>query len=198
VLGASAQGWYGPDPQIPNPRPFQETDPCHSDFLGLTCQKWEESVLGVRSLGIRLVQLRIGIVLSLQGGALAEFHSPVRFGIAPILGSGRQVISWIHIRDLASMIEWALLHESVQGIYNAAAPNPVSNRVFMRALTKVSRRPFLPIPVPAFALKLIFGELSIEVLKSTTLDAGKVQQAGFDFVFPQIEEALQDLLTTAD
>ena len=194
VLGASAQGWYGADPLIPNPNPFVETDPAHSDFLGSTCQSWEQSLQPLFSMGIRLIQLRKGIVLSTSGGALAEFIKPVRLGISPILGNGKQVISWIHLDDLTRLIEWTLLNESVSGMYNAAAPNPVSNRSLMRALSSAYRRPFIPVPVPAFFLQLILGEMSIEVLKSTTMSVAKIQQAGFSFQFPHIEEALNDLL----
>ena len=194
VLGASAQGWYGADPLIPNPNPFVETDPAHLDFLGSTCQSWEQSLQPLSSMGIRLIQLRIGIVLSTSGGALAEFIKPVRLGISPILGNGKQVISWIHLDDLTRLIEWTLLNESVSGIYNAAAPNPVSNRSLMRVLSRAYRRPFMPVPVPAFFLQLILGEMSIEVLKSTTMSIAKIQQAGFSFQFPHIEEALNDLL----
>ena len=194
VLGASAQGWYGADPLIPNPNPFVETDLAHSDFLGSTCQSWEQSLQPLSSMGIRLIQLRIGIVLSTSGGALAEFIKPVRLGISPILGNGKQVISWIHLDDLTRLIEWTLLNESVSGIYNAAAPNPVSNRSLMRVLSRAYRRPFIPVPVPAFFLQLILGEMSIEVLKSTTMSVAKIQQAGFSFQFPRIEEALNDLL----
>lgn len=193
-LGASAQGWYGPDPIVPNPTPFLESDPSYPDFLGNTCRAWEESVQSVQMLGIRLIQLRIGIVMSLRGGALAEFRKPVRFGISPILGSGKQMISWIHINDLVSMICWSLQHPSIAGIFNAAAPNPVSNYTLMKSLAKASGRPFLPVPVPSFLLKIGLGEMSIEILKSTTISADKIQQAGFVFAFPKIELALQDLL----
>lgn len=194
VWSASAQGWYGADTVIPNSNPFVETDPAHSDFLGSTCQSWEKSVQPLTSMGIRLIQMRIGIVLSTTGGALAEFIKPVRFGLSPILGNGKQVISWIHLDDLTQLMEWSLLQESVSGIYNAAAPNPVSNRSLMQALAHAYGRPFLPIPVPAFLLKLILGEMSIEVLKSTTMSVKKLQQAGFSFQFPRIESALKDLL----
>jgi len=194
VVGASAQGWYGSDPSIPNPRPFVETDPAFGDFLGDTCRQWEESVQAINELGIRLIQLRIGIVLSLTGGALPEFYKPVRFGIAPILGGGDQIISWIHIDDLVHMIQWTLLQPDVKGIFNAAAPHPVSNRTLMRSLARAADRPFIPIPVPSFALKIILGEMSIEVLKSTTMNVDKIQGAGFNFQYPAIELALVDLM----
>ena len=194
VLGASAQGWYGPDPDTPGFLSFKESDPAHHDFLGSTCRLWEESLQDISSLGIRLIQLRIGIVLSTQGGALAEFRKPVRFGFSPILGSGSQVISWIHIQDLVSMIQWALTKRDVSGVYNAAAPAPVTNRDLMRALAKASRVPFIPIPVPTWALRWMLGEMSVEVLKSTTLSGEKVRQAGFVFSFCRIQDALRDLI----
>ncbi len=195
VVAASAQGWYGSDPSIPNPRPFVETDPAFSDFLGDTCRQWEESVKSINDLGIRLVQLRIGIVLSLAGGALPEFYKPIRFGVSPILGGGDQVISWIHIDDLVRMIEWALLQSDAKGIFNAAAPHPVSNRMLMQSLSKAASRPFIPVPVPSFALKILLGEMSIEVLKSTTMSADKIQRVGFNFQYPAIDIALADLLS---
>jgi uncharacterized protein (TIGR01777 family) len=145
-------------------------------------------------MGIRLIQLRIGIVLSTNGGALAEFIKPVRFGISPILGNGKQVISWVHLDDLTRLIEWTLLNEAISGMYNAAAPNPVSNRSLMRVLSSAYRRPFIPVPIPAFFLQLILGEMSIEILKSTTMSVAKIQQAGFSFQFCRIEEALNNLL----
>jgi uncharacterized protein (TIGR01777 family) len=194
VMGASAQGWYGADPMIPNPTPFVETDPLYPDFLGNTCRLWEESLQPIREAGIRLIQLRIGIVLSTKGGALAEFRKPVRFGIIPILGSGKQIISWIHIHDLVSMILWSLETKTVIGTYNAAAPHPVSNFHLMKALAKANNRLFIPIPVPSFVLKIILGEMSIEVLKSTTISAQKIQGAGFHFRYEKIEEAMLDLI----
>lgn len=194
VIGASAQGWYGPDPAIPNAIPFQETDPVHPDFLGSTCKLWEESLHPIREQGIRLISLRIGIVLSTKGGALAEFRKPVRFGICPILGNGQQMISWIHIQDLVSMIDWSLKNEKISGVYNAAAPTPVSNRNLMLCLARVNRQPFLPVPVPTFILNWMLGEMSIEILKSTTMSTQKMQDAGFEFSFPNIEDALRDLL----
>ena len=194
LVGASAQGWYGPDPSIPNPTPFREEDPAYPDFLGETCRMWEESLSAIPALGIRLVQLRIGIVLSINGGALAEFRKPVRFGITPVLGSGNQVVSWIHIDDLVSMIRWSTQEKNVSGIYNASAPHPVSNKELMRCLAKTAGVPFLPIPVPAFALKWILGEMSIEVLKSTTMSSEKIRQSGFSFQYPEICQALADLL----
>ena len=189
IITASAIGWYGPD----KGKVFTEDMPAHKDFLGDTCQQWEKSLHPVIDMGIRLVTVRIGIVLSNEGGALAEFKKPVHFGIAPILGSGKQIISWIHIDDLCRIFEKSLTDTNMQGIYNATAPQPVSNKDFMLTLAKSLRKFFIPIHVPAFALKIALGEMSIEVLKSCTVSSGKIQQTGFEFMYPSIEAAFKHL-----
>src|SRR5579863_1109454 len=195
VISASGIGWYGPDPVIPNPRPFEETDPADKDFLGETCRRWEAAISPVTDLGKRLVILRTGLVLSRQGGALAEFRRPIRFGIAPILGSGRQIMSWIHIDDLCRLYLEAVEQEEWAGVYNAVAPNPASNRIFTLELARrLKGRYFVPVFVPSLLLKVIVGEMSIEVLKSATVSAAKTRAAGFQFIYPAVEPALDNLL----
>jgi hypothetical protein len=195
VVSASGIGWYGPDPAIPNPRPFEETDPADKDFLGETCRRWEAAISPVTGLGKRLVILRTGLVLSRHGGALAEFRKPVRFGIAAILGSGRQVMSWIHIDDLCRLYLEAIVRDEWSGVYNAVAPAPVSNRILTTELARsLKGRYFVPVYVPSFLLRMIVGEMSVEVLKSTTVSTGKVRAAGFQFIYPSVETALDNLL----
>ena len=195
VVSASGIGWYGADPVIPNPRPFEETDPANRDFLGETCRKWEAAITQVTELGKRLVILRTGLVLSRHGGALAEFRKPARFGVAAILGSGRQIMSWIHMDDLCRLYLDAIVREEWSGVYNAVAPNPVSNRVLTTELARrLKGRYFVPIFVPSFLLKLMIGEMSVEVLKSTTVSAAKARAAGFQFIYPAVEPALDNLL----
>ncbi len=190
VVSASAIGWYGPDSTIPNPKPFVETDPADDAFLGRTCRQWEESIEPVIQSGKRLVKLRIGIVLSKDGGALKEFIKPLKFGVAAILGSGKQIISWIHIDDLVQLFIMGMESETWQGTYNAVAPNPVSNKELTLQLAKARKKFFIPIHVPSFVLKIMLGEMSVEVLKSATVSSQKIQGAGFKFSFPVIKDAL--------
>lgn len=193
VLSASAQGWYGADPRIPNPRPFEETDGPDDHFLGRVCRQWEAAIRPVETLGKRLVIFRIGIVLSNDGGAFAEFKKPVQFKAAAILGKGNQVVSWIHIQDLVRLFVTAIENGHWQGVYNAVAPQPVSNKELVLQIAREKGGFYLPIHVPAFALKAALGEMSIEVLKSVTLSSQKAEEAGFDFLYPTIGKAVAAL-----
>lgn len=188
VISASAIGWYGADTVA---RKFEESDKASDDFLGQTCKQWEESIEPVAALGKRLVKLRIGIVLSTEGGALKEFIKPLQFGIASILGSGRQIISWIHIDDLVNMFIKAIESEDIIGVYNAVAPSPVSNKELIFTLAKARNKFYLPVPVPSFLLKMMLGEMSIEILKSATVSSAKAEKAGFSFRYAAIKEAVK-------
>lgn len=194
VIQASGIDWYPDDPAIPNEKPFVETDERGNHFLAEVCAKWEASIQPVAELGIRLVILRTGMVLSKTGGALDQFERPVRFGIAAILSHGNQMISWIHIEDMVRMYLYAIEHEALHGVYNAVAPTPVSNKTLMLEIAQlIAGRFYVPIHVPRFILKLLYGELGTAILKSTTVSAEKISQAGFQFLFPDIEPALFDI-----
>ena len=199
VVSASAIGWYGEDPKpLQHTNGFVETDAPDKNFLGETCRLWEESIEPVQQLGIRLVKLRLGIVLSNDGGALDEFKKPLRFGIATILGNGKQIISWIHIDDLCRMFLYAIENENLKGSYNAVAPEPVTNKKLILHLAQLLRKNFyIPIHVPQFALKLAMGERSIEILKSATVSCEKIKKEGFTFLYPSIDSALKNLLHKA-
>jgi uncharacterized protein (TIGR01777 family) len=195
VISASGIGWYGADPSIPNPRPFVEEDLAGKDFLGETCRLWEAAIAPVTKLGKRLVIFRTGIVLSRKGGALSEFKRPVKLGMAATLGNGKQVLSWIHIDDLCRLYTEAIENKDWQGVYNAVAPRPIDNKAFTRELaTRMKGRFFIPVYVPSFLLKIVLGELSIEVLKSATVSAGRVHRMGFQFIYPSADSALKELI----
>jgi uncharacterized protein (TIGR01777 family) len=148
-------------------------------------------------LGKRLVKLRQGIVLSREGGALKEFMKPLMMGAATILGDGRQIVSWVHIDDICRAFLHAIEQESLKGVYNLTAPNPVDNRTLVTTLARKRNGKFyLPVRVPAGILRAILGEMSVEVLKSANVNSGKIQQSGFHFRFQDIDTAIADLLHT--
>lgn len=191
VISASGIGWYG---QRVEETPFVETDTAADDFLGTTCKAWEESIDPVAALGKRLVKFRTGVVLSNKGGALPRFKTPLRFGVATILGNGRQVLSWIHIDDLVRLYIFAIENEKLSGIYNAVAPHPVTNKKLVLQFAKAVRgKFFVPIFVPSFILEIVLGEMSIEVLKNATISCKKIKKEGYTFLYPSIGAALHQL-----
>jgi uncharacterized protein (TIGR01777 family) len=194
IVAASAIGWYGPDNEKSKQSGFVETDPVDSSFLGDTCQQWEESMHPIQAMGIRLVTIRIGIVFNKMGGALAEFMKPAKLGAAAILGDGQQMVSWIHQQDLNRLMLFALETEQVEGIYNAVAPDPVNNAILTKAIAKRFHTWAIPFHVPSFILKIMLGEMSVEVLKSAKVSASKILAAGFSFDYASMDEALDDLL----
>jgi uncharacterized protein (TIGR01777 family) len=193
IISASAIGWYNPLEKNSTTN-YQEEQQANTDFLGDTCKKWEESVLPITLMKKRLVKFRIGIVLSKNGGALKEFLKPIKFGIAAILGSGKQEISWIHIDDLCSMFINAIENNNMDGVYNAVAPMVTTNNKLNIALAKrLKGKFFIPVFVPKFLLKIILGEMSVEVLKSSHISCKKITDTGFQFLYPSVESAISDI-----
>lgn len=190
-IGASATGFYGPDDE--NKPPFTESAPPYNDFLGETCRQWEEETQQASEFA-RTVICRFGIVLGRESGAFPQFARPMSFGIVPILGSGRQIISWIAISDLARLLVFLLEQEKLSGIYNAVAPNPVAQRLLMQTIAREKGGIKIPLGVPAFLLKILLGEMSIEVLKSCTASSRKIMDAGFKFDNPDITSAVKSIL----
>lgn len=193
VISSSAIGYYGPDPSIPNTKPFIETDPPYDDFLSIVVKQWEVAIRPAEELRKRLVILRTGIVLSNEGGAYKEFKKPLQFGVASVLGNGKQIVSWIHIDDLVRLYIDTIENKALKGIYNAVAPNPVSNRELIKAIARQRKKFHITAPVPSFVLKIVLGEMSIEVLKSATVSSEKIQSEEFSFLYPTIEKAVADL-----
>jgi uncharacterized protein (TIGR01777 family) len=192
VISASAIGWYGPDGN--KGRPFVETDPASDAFLGMVCRQWEAAIQPVTELGKRLVIFRTGIALSNTGGAFPEFKKPLKFRVATILGNGKQIVSWIHIDDLVRLYESALENPKWKGVYNAVSPGPVSNKELMHTIGPYASSAFMYLHVPSFALKLMLGEMSIEVLKSATVSSRKTENTGFGFYYPDIDSAISNLV----
>ncbi|MGX1024387.1 TIGR01777 family oxidoreductase [Psychroflexus sp. MBR-150] len=163
------------------------------DFLGQVVQEWEKASNQFEDLNINVAQLRIGVVLSGDGGTLEQMVKPIKNYVGAVLGSGKQWQSWIHIKDLASMFCY-VMDEELTGVYNAVAPNPVNNKKLTQAIAKVLDQPILLPPVPKFALKLLLGEMAQIVLGSQLVSAQKIQDHGFVFEFVHVEQALGDIL----
>lgn len=192
VISASATGFYGEY----SDHIFTETDPPATDYLATTTQAWEHSISKVTELDKKLVIFRTGIVLSQDGGALKEFYKPLRFGFATILGSGEQFVPWIHIHDIVRLYFNAIVNDRLEGIYNAVAPNPVTNRELILSMARMAKgKSFMTTYVPSFALKLALGEMSVEVLKSVKASADKIQRTGFQYSYPTINEAMEQLFS---
>jgi len=192
IIIASGISWYGTDDKKVS-KPFTESDPPADDFMAETCRQWEAAIEPASFLGKRLIKFRIGPVLSADGGAYVEFKNPVKFGVAGIIGNGRQMISWIHIDDLVRAILFSMETEQMEGVYNAVSPKPVSNKELILEIAKSTGKFFVPIPAPSFALKIVFGEMIGEILKSTTVSSEKLQQAGFIFQYPDVGSAILQL-----
>ncbi|WP_143304868.1 TIGR01777 family oxidoreductase [Chitinophaga vietnamensis] len=190
VISASATGYYGAF----TGHTFTETDPAATDYLGTITRNWEDSISQVTTLDKKLVIFRTGLALSRDGGALKEFYKPLRFGLATILGSGDQYISWIHLQDLVRLYFNAIVNDRLEGIYNAVAPYPVTNRELILSMARAAKGgSFITTYVPAFLLKAAMGEMSVEVLKSVKVSSQKIQDTGFLFSYPTIDEAMEQL-----
>ena len=189
-LSASAIGYYGDAGDTW----LEETDPAGEGFLAESTQAWEAAFHEAEKLDIRSAALRIGIVLTPKGGALSKMLLPFRARMGSYFGNGRQWYSWIHIDDLCNLFIHALEDPKAQGIYNAVAPNPVTNKELVKAIGGVLGGPYLYAPVPEFVLRGAMGEMADVILSSSRVSAKKVAETGFEFQFPELKPALEDLL----
>ncbi|HEV2699101.1 MAG TPA: TIGR01777 family oxidoreductase [Terriglobales bacterium] len=189
-LCASAIGYYG----TRGDEVLTEESPSGSGFLAEVCHEWETATVAAREAGIRVVNLRIGIVLSRHGSALKQMLLPFRLGMGGRIGSGRQWWSWIHIDDVVYAVWHIVRGDAIAGPVNMTAPNPVTNAEFTRTLAGVLHRPAL-LPIPAFATRLAFGEFADDgLLASARIVPNKLLALGFEFRFPELVAALQDVI----
>jgi uncharacterized protein len=189
-ISAAAIGFYGDAAQTL----VDEQSNAGQGFLSESCMAWETAAHSLEQTSTRVVLLRIGIVLSTLGGALQQTINPLRLGVASYFGRGAQYYSWIHIDDVCGMFINAIENEAITGVYNAVAPNPVSNKIFTKVLKKCYGGFSLLMPVPNFVLKVLLGEMSAVVLTSTNVSAAKILKTGFKFQFPDLSLALNDVL----
>jgi uncharacterized protein (TIGR01777 family) len=189
LLSASAIGIYGNR----GDESLTEGSSAATGFLADVCVEWEAEALRARALGMRVVMFRTGIVLGSDGGALKEMLTPFRLGLGAPLGSGKQWMAWIHVEDAVSMMVHALESAQADGAWNVVGPNPVRNTEFTQALSGTLHRPSF-FPVPEFALKLLFGEMSSIVLASQRVMPAAAIADGFTFRYTALKAALGDLL----
>ncbi len=191
-VSASAIGIYG---AFTTKEICTEEKPPANDFLGTTCQKWENSIDTINSLGIRTVKIRTGIVLGRNEGFLKKVEPSFKAGFGTILGSGKQYLPWIHIEDLCQIYLKAIIDPEMHGAYNAAITDNTTNKSFSKILANLyGYKVWLP-KVPAFVLKLVLGEMSVAVLEGQRVSSEKILQSGFNFRFTDIEVALSSRLS---
>ncbi len=190
-VSASGIGYYGSDT---GDKLVDEQSPAGNDFVAQCTIAWEQASEQIAQLGIRTSKLRIGIVLAKDGGALPKMSLPIKWGVGAALGSGKQYMSWIHIDDLCRLFIAALFDNSFVGVYNAVAPNPVSNKLFTQLCAKALHRPLWLPNVPAFALKIFLGEMASLVLGGNKISNQKLQQTSFQFTYTDAQQALTQIL----
>ncbi len=188
-VSASAIGYYG----FESDSVFEEESIPGEDFLAQVTKRWEDEVDKIKSLGIRVVKIRIGIVLSEKGGALDKMVLPIKYGVGSPLGSGQQYLSWIHIDDLCGIFAKAIEDEKMNGAYNAVS-SWVTNSEMTKAIAKTLKKPLWLPNVPSFVLKIILGEMADIVLNGSKVSSEKIKNAGFRFQYSVLENALKDLL----
>lgn len=191
LISASAIGYYGNR----GDEILDEGSAAGSDFLAGVCVEWENATAHARDQGIRVVNTRFGIILDSEGGALAKMLTPFRMGVGGRIGSGKQWMSWIALKDVIAGIEFALANETLKGPVNFVAPNPVRNAEFTKALGKALSRPTI-FPIPAFGVRLAFGEMADALLLSSQrIEPKELSEASYAFKYPTLEPALRHVLS---
>jgi len=189
VVSASAVGYYGFNT---SDHIYNETDPPSEDFLGNTCQKWEKALFQFNELNISASAVRIGLVLSTEGGALKELAFPIKLYAGAPLGNGKQYMPWVHIRDICNQFIFQMEHK-LKGSYNGCADEHVTNKEFTEAVAQVLKKPLILPNVPAFVMKVILGQRSLMVLNGSRVSNEKIKKAGFKYDFSKLNSALQEL-----
>lgn len=190
VIQASAVGFYGSR----GDEVLDEASEPGSGFLADVVREWERSTAEIEAFGVRRVVIRTGLVLGPEGGALPRLVLPFRFFLGGPLGSGRQWVSWIHIQDEVQAILYLMEHPELKGVFNLTSPHPLRNRDFGRKIGEAVKRPSW-FPVPAFLLRWLYGEMAEEtILSSQKVMPARLEEAGYEFVFPEAHKALTDIL----
>jgi len=189
IISASATGYYGNR----GDEWLTEDSAPGGDFLAKLCIDWEKAADEGASLGLTVLKLRTGIVLDKEGGALPKLAMPVKLGVGSPLGTGKQHMPWIHHQDVIDLYLYGIENQDLAGVYNMTAPNPVTNAQLTKTVAKQLKRPLWLPNVPAFVLKLLVGEMGIVILGGARVSPAKIERAGFQFKFPDIESALKEI-----
>ena len=184
-ISASGIGFYG---AITSKKIFQENDAPNNDFLSKICILWEKEVYKFNSLNIRTVVLRTGVVFSKEGGALEKIIKPIKLGAGASIGNGKQYMPWIAMEDLCNMYVSAIENIEIKGIYNAVAPEHITNEELTKSIAKTFKKPLWLPNIPSFFLKIILGELAVILLEGSRVSSEKIKKTGFNFLFPTIEK----------
>lgn len=190
-ISASAIGIYGFD--TGGILQTEDRKQLGDDFLATLTKKWEEAADQFSEIGARVVKLRIGLVLSDEGGLLSKLKPMAMLGLSSAFGSGEQYMSWIHIDDLVNMFIESMENEGFSGVFNAVAPNPVTNKSFLKQLSKSLNKPYFLPNTPKFILKLAMGELASAITGGNNVSSQKIQDAGYKFEFAKLDDAFKDL-----
>lgn len=188
-ISSSAIGIYGPHPKEVI---IDESHKAGNDFLAKVCSEWEQASDDINK-NARRVLIRTGVVLGKEGGALEKMLPPFKIGAGGPVGDGQQVMSWVHIDDIANIYIYAMENEKLSGIYNGVAPEPLTNKVFSKVLGKVLSRPVI-FPVPPIVLKIVLGEMSVLVTQGQFVIPKRLNESDFEFKFPRLSGALSDIL----
>jgi uncharacterized protein (TIGR01777 family) len=191
-ISASAIGIYG---AVNGEEICSENTRYANDFLGYTCQKWEDALDFIENLNIRTVKIRTGLVLGKNDGFLKKLIPLFKFRLGSALGSGKQYMPWIHVDDLCNIYLQAVLNTNMEGPYNAAINDNTTNMIFSKTLARIFGYSIWLPNVPGFVLKLVMGEMAVIVLTGRRVSSDKIEQTGFQFQFKNLEEALKDCLT---
>jgi len=190
-ISASAIGIYG---AVNGEEICSESSPYANDFLGNTCQKWEDSIRFIENLNIRTVKVRTGLVLGKNDGFLKKLIPLFKMRLGSALGSGKQYMPWIHVDDLCNIYFQAIVNPNMEGAYNAAVTDNTTNTIFSKTLARIFGYSIWLPNVPAFLLRAVMGEMAVIVLTGRRVSSDKIEQTGFQFKFKNLEEALRDCL----
>ncbi len=190
-ISASGIGYYG---AITTTKNFTEEDKPANDFISEICVEWENAANQFNTLNIRTIILRTGVVFAKKESALQKIVMPIKFGFGSAIGTGKQFMPWIHINDLSNMYLHAIENKNITGIYNAVAPESVTNKALSKTIATILKKPFWLPNIPSFLFKLGFGEMAVILLKGSKISSEKIEKTGFKHQFKKLETALNNLI----